>query len=141
MSGDSVEVVRVALEAAARGDWEEFMRALAPDVVWTPVRGDPEFAVHRGIDAVRAWGNTWRDSFPDLRWEAERIIEAADDRVLAIVRLHGRGGASGARAEYRYATVFFVRAGRIVGVDEHRTIRGGLEAAGLPTTLAADNEL
>src|SRR5207302_5810600 len=102
MSSDNVEVVRAALEAAGCGDWEAFMGVLDPDVAWTPVRGDPEFAVHRGIDAVRAWGNTWRESFPDLRWEAQRIIEAANDRVVAIVRLHGRGGVSGAHAEYRY---------------------------------------
>jgi ketosteroid isomerase-like protein len=140
MSSNSVEVVRVALEAAGRGDWEAFMGALAPGVVWTPVRGDPEFAVYRGIDAVRAWGNTWREAFPDLRWEAQRIIEASDDRVVAVVRLHGRGGASGARAEYTYGTVFSVQAGRIVGVHEHRTVRGALEAAGLATDSADEKE-
>jgi ketosteroid isomerase-like protein len=140
MSSDSVEVVRVALEAAGRGDWEAFMRALAPGVVWTPVRGDPEFAVYRGIEAVRAWGNMWRESFPDLRWEAQRIIDASDDRVVAIVRLHGRGGASGARVEHTYGTVFSVQADRIVGVHEHRTVRRALEAAGLSSDSADEQE-
>jgi ketosteroid isomerase-like protein len=138
MSKDEAELVRVALECAGRGDWDGFMGALDPDVVWTPVAGDPEFAVHRGIDAVRAWGNTWLESFPDMRWEGLQVIEAPDSRVVAVVRLHGRGSASGAGAEYTYGTVFKVRAGKIVEVHEHRRVGSALEAAGLPADTVAE---
>jgi ketosteroid isomerase-like protein len=130
-------VVQAALECASRADWDGFSSFVDADVVWTPVRGDPDFAIHRGMDAVRAWGAAWTESFPEMRWEPRALTEAGDDRVVAVVRLVGRGGASGAEVDHTYATVFTVRAGRIVAVDEHRTVRGALEAAGLPHDAAS----
>ena len=131
MSEENVEVVRKALEASSRGDLASFSEALDPAVEWTPVKGDPGYEVHHGVEAVRAMVESWAEAFPDLRWEAERILDAGGDRVAAIVQLTGRGAASGATTEYRYGTVFTVRGGKIVGVREYASLRKALEAVGL----------
>ena len=131
MSQENVEVVRKALEASSRGDLDGFSEALDPAVEWTPVKGDPGYEVHRGIEAVRAWIESWAEAFPDLRWEAERILDAGGDQVAAIVQQTGRGAASGVKVEYRYGTVFTVRGEKIVGVCEYASLRKALEAVGL----------
>ena len=131
MSRENVEVVRKALEASSRGDFDGFSGALDPAVEWTPVKGDPDYEVHRGIEAVRAWLESWAEAFSDLRWETERIMDAGGDRVAAIVKVAGRGAASGAKVEYRYGTVFTVRGGKIVSVCEYASLRKALEAVGL----------
>ena len=131
MSRDNVELVRKALEASRRGDWDGFSEALDPAIEWTPVKGDPNYEVHRGIEAVRTFADSWAEVFPDMRWEAEGIQDAGGDRVIAIVRLSGRGGASGAQVEHRYGTVFMVRGGKIVRVHEYASRRKAFEAVGL----------
>jgi ketosteroid isomerase-like protein len=131
MSRENVEVVRQALDASGHGDWDGFAEAVDPAIEWTPARGDPDYQVYRGIEAVRAWGESWSEAFPDMRWEAEEIQDAGGDRVIATVRLSGRGGASGAQVEYRYGTVFTVGGGKIVSVHEYASRRKAFEAAGL----------
>jgi ketosteroid isomerase-like protein len=131
MSQENVEVVRKALEASSRGDLDGFSEALGPAVEWTPVKGDPDYEVHRGIEAVRAWVESWAEAIQDLRWEAERILDAGGDQVAAIVQTTGRGAASGVKVEYRYGTVFTVCGGKIVGVREYASLRKALEAVGL----------
>jgi ketosteroid isomerase-like protein len=131
VSRENVELVREALEASGRGDWDGFNEALDPAIEWTPVKGDPGYEVHRGIEAVRAFADSWFEAFPEMRWEAEGIQDAGGDRVIAIVRLSGRGGASGAPVEYRYGTVFTVRGGKIVSVQEYASGRKAFEAVGL----------
>jgi ketosteroid isomerase-like protein len=131
MSQENVEVVRKALDSASRGDLDGFSGALDPAVEWTPVKGDPDYEVHSGIEAVRAWLESWAEAFPDLSWGAERILDAGGDRVAAIVQFTGSGTASGAKVEHRYGTVFTVRGGKIVSVREYASLRKALEAVGL----------
>jgi ketosteroid isomerase-like protein len=131
MSQENVEIVRAFLDASSLGDVETFMAALAPAIRWTPVAEDPDFRVHRGLEDVAAWLAEWAEVFPDMRWEAERIIDAGDDVVVALVRALGRGETTGADVgSQAYAVVFTVRRDKIVRIDESGT-DPALKAVGL----------
>jgi ketosteroid isomerase-like protein len=119
MSQDNVEIVRAALDASCRGDTDAFVAALDPAIEWTPVSEDPDYRVHRGLDDVGAWLAEWEAVFPDMRWEAERVVDAGGERVVALVRALGRGDSTGADvASVLYGVVFTVRCGKIVRIDE-----------------------
>ena len=94
-------------------------------------QGRPDFRVHRGLEDVAAWLAEWSEVFPDMRWEAERIIDGGDDVAVAVVRALGRGDATGADVGSRaYAVVFTVRSGKIVRIDESQAA-AALKAVGL----------
>jgi ketosteroid isomerase-like protein len=122
VSQETVEVVRAVLDASSRNDSEAFMAALDPAIEWTPVKEDPDFRVHRGLEDVAAWLAEWTEVFPDMRWEAEQILDAGDDVVVALVRALGRGGSTGADVgSQAYTVAFTVKAGKIVRIDESGT--------------------
>ena len=91
---------------------------------------DPDSAVHRGIEAVRAQFATWLDAYPDLRVEPLEA-RANGDVVFAWVRFSGHGAGSGVPMEMELAHVWTMRDGRAVRVVEYSDRDGGLAAAGL----------
>jgi ketosteroid isomerase-like protein len=130
MSPENVELVRAALDASSRGDTDAFVAALDPAIEWTPVKDDPDYAVHRGLDGVGAWLIEWSEVFPDMRWEAERILDAGDEVVVALVRALGRGETTGADVGSQvYGVVFTVHSGKIVRIEESDR-ESALEAVG-----------
>jgi ketosteroid isomerase-like protein len=122
VSQENVEIVREALDASVRGDSDAFMGVLDPDIEWTPVKDDPDYRVHRGLEDVGAWLAEWFEVFPDMRWEAEEILDAGNEMVVALVRMLGRGDATAAEVGTQvYGVVFTVRSGKIVRVEEADT--------------------
>ena len=122
MSRENVELVRAVLDALTLSDSGAFFAALDPAIEWTPVAEDPDFRVHRGIEDVATWLAEWAQVFPHMRWDAERIVDAGGDTVVALVRALGRGELTGADVGTQaYAVVFTLRAGRIVRIDESNT--------------------
>jgi ketosteroid isomerase-like protein len=132
MSEENVKVVRRFCERDDRTNLNSLMATLHPDIEWVPVQSDPEYSVHRGHDDVRAWLTSWAESFPDLRWELDRILDAGSDLVVAFVRLAGRSEATGIDLETpSYAVVFTVRSEKITRIHEYVDSQEALEAAGL----------
>jgi ketosteroid isomerase-like protein len=132
MSKQNVDLVRAFIDAMARGDRLATRAALDPAIEWTPIESDPGYAVHRGLEDVEAWLIEWAEVFPDLRWEVERIVDAGADVVVALVRAAGRGATSGVDLETPvYGTVFTIRSGKIVRIEEHESSRRALKAARL----------
>jgi ketosteroid isomerase-like protein len=129
MSHEYVQVVEAFLQAP---DLDGIMATLDPAIEWTPVDSDPAYAIHRGHDDVRAWLAEWQQAFPDLRFEAERVIDGGGGTVVAVGRLAGRGETSGLEvASPVYGIVFTVRLGKIVRAKEMERDKA-LEAVGLP---------
>jgi ketosteroid isomerase-like protein len=132
MSEENVEVVRRFCERDDQTNLDLLMATLHPDIEWVPVESDPEYSVHRGHDDVRAWLTSWAESFPDLRWELDRILDAGSDLVVAFVRLAGRSEATGIDLETSsYAVVFTLRDAKIARIHEYVDSQEALEAAGL----------
>jgi ketosteroid isomerase-like protein len=131
MSEENVEVVRRFCERDDRTNLDSQMAILHPDIEWVPVESDPEYAVHRGHDDIRAWLTSWAESFPDLHWELDRIIDAGSDLVVAFVRMAGRSDATGMELETpSYTVVFTLRGEKIARIHEYLDRQEALEAAG-----------
>jgi ketosteroid isomerase-like protein len=70
------------------------------------------------------------DELAELHIQPEEFIDGGD-YVVACVRLHGRGRASGASYDEHEVHVFRLRDGKIVELREYREKDEALRAAGL----------
>jgi ketosteroid isomerase-like protein len=132
MSAENVEVVRRFCERDDQTSLDSLMASLHPDIEWIPIESDPEYSVHSGHDDVRAWLTSWAESFPDLRWELDRIRDAGSDLVVAFVRLAGRADTTGIDLETAsYAVVFTLQGEKIARIHEYLDSQEALKAAGL----------
>jgi ketosteroid isomerase-like protein len=76
-----------------------------------------------------------------MHWEAERILDADGEVIVALVRAVGRGAVSGLDVETpAYGAVFTVRSGRIVQIEEYADRGQALEAVGLRESAARPRE-
>jgi ketosteroid isomerase-like protein len=117
---DGVELVRAIIEALNRGDLDEMLGLMHPDFEWRPLEASPVARAYRGHDQVRRYVEDWVGTFESLRLELEDPAQVAD-RVVAVVRGHGRGRASGVQLESRFCQVWTVRARKAVAMEEHAT--------------------
>ena len=122
MSQDNVEIVRAFLNAEV----DEAMPYVDPGVVWNPIEELPT----KGPDAVRASIARWRAEWVDYEVVPEEFV-AKGDRVVATVRLRGRGRGSGLQVDARFYDVYTLRDGKIVGMEQFTERSDALEAVGL----------
>ena len=136
MSQENITTVRDAAEAFNRGDVDTWLEYLADDIDYRAVEGalDDRGPMH-GKDAVRAyvqdWLGTLDDFMDDFRIEPVELIEAGEDKVIAVTRSSGRAKLSGVETHLTFAALYTVRDGKIVRGREYWTRDEALEAAGL----------
>jgi ketosteroid isomerase-like protein len=130
MSQENVEVVRRAIAAYNRRDFEA-MRALNhPDVEldWSASRG-LEAGVYQGWGEVMRFYQNFLGTFQDVAIEPDRFIESGDLVVVPnSAQIRGRDGIE---TVARSAFVFEVRSGRLARICLYQETREALEAAGL----------
>lgn len=73
----------------------------------------------------------WLDAFDDVTIVAYELVDAGQDRVVAVQRMTGRAKASGIEAEIRFSVVYTLRGGKIVGGREYLDRADALESVGL----------
>jgi ketosteroid isomerase-like protein len=130
MAGDNLQKLQRTRRAGGL-DNEAFYALLAEDVVWDLSRSPfPEAGVYHGIDAVRAWFRGISDAFGDVHLEIEKERELGE-QVVSLVHLSGRGPSSQIPVEYRFASVFTFREGKIVRMDRYDDWAPAMKAVGL----------
>jgi len=122
MSQENVEIVRRFLLLHV----DEALTYVDPGVVWNPVEELPS----QGHDAVRASLARWKAEWDDYELVPEEFVDMGD-RVVATVRLRGRGRGSGVEIDARFYEVFALRDGRIVRMDQFAERSQAVEAAEL----------
>jgi uncharacterized protein len=127
MSHTDVEVVRRLFSAFDEQEWEVVLDLLDRDVEWTPTEG-----TYRGHEGVVTAMAEWLEPWEEHTVEAEEILEA-QDRVLAVIHLTGRGAGSGMEINQRFFQLYEVRQGRIVRMVEYVQRADALDAAMDPT--------
>ena len=94
MSAADVELIRRGYRDWNRGDLEAVAELLDPEVSFRGLTNMPDRGPHRGREAVRRWleelGQTWEQ----MSAGEPELIDAGE-RVVAVVRLAGRGMRSG----------------------------------------------
>jgi ketosteroid isomerase-like protein len=131
MSQEDVEIVRSALTAGNRGDREAGLRFVHPEIVIDATRRVFNPTTYVGMEGVRRWFAEMGEVWEQFRLEHAELLDA-DDRVVVIGRLVGKGKASGARVGQPIVGLWTVRDRRIVrGEIGYSDRREALEAAGL----------
>jgi ketosteroid isomerase-like protein len=137
MSEENVEIVRALHEAflagIQRGEFGGGIESglMADDFEFSPV---PELAgemtcggVHGFVEFMRRW----TEDFEDWSVRLDRLIDAPDDRVVALMHQSGTGKGSGVPVDIHHGAVFRLREGRVVRINLYLTLEHALEAAGL----------
>jgi ketosteroid isomerase-like protein len=120
-----VDLVRGIIDALNRGDVDRMLVLMHPDFEWRPLEASPVARVYRGREQVRRYVEDWLGTFESLRLDLEEPTEVGD-HVVAIVRGHARGRASGVQLDSRFCQVWTVRRGIAVGMVEYATREQGL---------------
>jgi ketosteroid isomerase-like protein len=132
MSQENVETVQAAFAALASDGADGLADYFADDIHYRVIAGAP--GVHGPMlekEAVRAYVQNWSDVFDDFKAAPVEIIDAEENRVVAVFRWGGRGTLSGKEGYQVSAIVFTIRDGKIARAHEYSSPAEALEAAGL----------
>jgi ketosteroid isomerase-like protein len=112
VASDPEAIVRELYAAMNERDFTAAERLADPDVEWI---SDPRTGLgsRRGREEVLRFFRDQSESFAEVTIELDDI-DAAGDTVLALIRVKGRGSASGAEVEISIAHVWEVNDGRVV---------------------------
>ena len=132
MSQENVEFLVDYLQRGTDGGVDAIAEFWDPDINWRAAEGaiDDVGEMH-GPEAVRRYIQDWFDMFDDLTVVAEELVDAGDDRVVALQRMTGRAKISGIETEIRFSVVYTLRDGKIVQGREYMDKEQALEAVGL----------
>ena len=132
MASSNVERVRAGYEAlAATGSWPTEQALLGPDF---ELRQDPILdiaRVFRGAEAPAALLALTAESVSEPTVQPERFIEAPTGEIVAIVRISGRGKASGIAMNREQAHVWRFEGDAAREMTVHGTPHEALRALGL----------
>jgi len=130
MSQENVEIVRriydeINLHGEFPREWFD------PDCVtdWTHVA--PDGGLYRGVDATNAAVASYFGTFEDFHVEAEDIVYADQERVVAAIRDGGRIRGSNREVTNRYFHAWAFRDGRVVRLSSHLDKAQALKAVGV----------
>jgi ketosteroid isomerase-like protein len=115
--GPNAAVVVRGIDAYNDGDVGGLLAMADPAIEWEVAPEHPAATTHRGIDAVRAYHEDWRNTLHGMTIELPRVEESGDE-VVTVCRLRGRGTGSGADVEVEIAFLTTFRNGRAVRVEE-----------------------
>jgi ketosteroid isomerase-like protein len=131
MSQENVEIVRRAMDALSRGDFESFLEYWAQDAVvdWSRSRGlDPR--VFRGHTEIRAFAERLREAFDEIQLELEDVSELEDGLLVAQNLAHMRSR-TGVEVQARSAWLITIEGGQQTSLTLYQTKPEALEAVGL----------
>src|SRR5262245_55571344 len=129
MSQENVELMREAIGAGTRGDFEAAFGGMDP-----VIRFEHRLAALQGnfvgIADVKGWFADLIEVFESWRIDCEDIRDLGE-RVLALGTIHTIGGESGVETELPLAIVAEYRNGLITAYTDYGDRADALEAAGL----------
>src|SRR5438094_681722 len=120
MSRENVEIVRRAWEVVIEGISEGNLAAVfdeglfAPASTFTPPQEVPGSKTYVGREGMIEFLRAWTEAFLDLRIWPEKIIDAGNDHVVAVMRQSAKGRGSGAPVEVRFGSVHTLEGGQII---------------------------
>jgi ketosteroid isomerase-like protein len=103
---------------------------LAEDAEWVNPPDAIEPGTRRGADSFNAAITAVFDTWDDVRFDTERVIDNGDD-IVALGLLRGRVDAPGMEVNSPHGQIWTFRDGRVVRMRWFNSHRETLEAAGL----------
>jgi ketosteroid isomerase-like protein len=130
MSEENVEIVRRYFEAYDREDIDGWKSLLAPEVEFRSVTADLMGGSSVGREDVARGIIEFMGSFASYSLSPEAFHDAGD-QVVVVLHRSARSARSSAPIEDRFAQLFSIRDGRIIGMRSFPRLQEALEAAGL----------
>ena len=132
MSEENVEMVRIAIDAWNRGDWDAVFKNAAPDIEMTTPPEEPGITAgtYRGRDEIQGFWEGMLAAFEATSAEPEQLLERGD-QVVAVIRGRLRPKGSSAEIELRNSHLWTFREGKVISLQLFRKPGEALEAAGL----------
>ncbi len=125
-------MVRSMLETLNERGVEAAMDQIHPDFEGvTPPELSPEPDTYRGHEGIRRYFAGFEGVMDEVRWEADELMEAPNDRVVAGIRLLTRSVATGLELELPVWQVCTVRDGKVLRIEGFAEREDALRAAGL----------
>ena len=124
----SENMVRGVIDAINGGDVDAFLERTHADFEWRALEQSPLAGTHRGQAEVRAYLEEWFTTFDEVHLDVEEL-EEVNGHVLALVRGHGWGKASGVEVTNRFCQLWTVGDGVPTGMREYATREEALAAA------------
>jgi ketosteroid isomerase-like protein len=115
---EDVQTLRNAYQALNRGEIARALDVLDPDAEWSEHSDLPEAATYRGRDSIRAFLESYLESWEQFHQDTEDVIDGGD-QVAVLLHLVARGRGSGIEVEARYAHLWTMREGKGVRVDAY----------------------
>jgi ketosteroid isomerase-like protein len=129
VSQENVDLVRAALEAFNRGDWDGFFKDAVPSFELDLSRATgPVHGVY-GLDQARRVLHEFSDAWESLQIEGDEYIDAGE-HVVAPWTLRARGR-DGIEVPSRVTWVWTVREGGVVRASMYQERHEALEAVGV----------
>jgi ketosteroid isomerase-like protein len=115
-----------------RMDREAATALLDEDVVWDMSRSRfPDTGVSHGVEGVRRWFEGLDGAFGEVSYAVERLRESGE-RLALLIRVRGRGPASGIPVDYSFVPVLTFRARKIVRMERYEDWDAAMAAMGVP---------
>jgi ketosteroid isomerase-like protein len=128
--GTNLQVVRDLYDSWMGGDVARALEYLDPEIVWEAITDAPDAGTYRGHAGVRRYMEDWLGDFDFQGMEFEEVVDEQDRLVITQCgRATGKG--SGVQTEIHYAVAYWLRGGKVTGIEEFRTKEEALDAAGL----------
>jgi ketosteroid isomerase-like protein len=131
MNDPNEDIVREALAAWNRGEWESALAVCHPEIEWraaSAILDLPE--VVYGHEGVRGFWRLWTSSWTDIRAEAEEFI-SLEDGLLVLIRWRAKSKA-GIEVDQPVAFQFTIRDSQAVRFVSYWDRAAAFEALGLP---------
>ncbi len=134
MSRENVEVVRRALEAWQRNDFETFLSMLHLEIQWyTALERLVEGAAsaYRGHEGIRQFWTTYRNELEDFKVALQELRDVGHGRVVLLGHIRFRGRASRIEVESPLGQVITIRDKKMFRAVDYLSHEEALEAVGL----------
>ncbi len=138
MSGENVELVRRTLKTfqlGLAGDDPTIgfgTERVADDLEWVMPSDQLGFRpVYRGRDEFLEFWSTWTEDFAEFSIAVERIVDAGDGRVVALMRQRATGKESHVPVDLDTGVVYEVEGGRVVRAQVFLDQAEALKATGI----------
>jgi ketosteroid isomerase-like protein len=129
MAADNLEIVRRAFEDLRSGEYEG--GAWDPRVEVVNAAGWVIETSYRGHSGLRQWWDDLAEAFGDFTIELDEAMDVDGERVLTTQRFVGHFRATEIPFDGAWASVLWIRDGRIVRAEGHLSKRRAMRAAGL----------
>lgn len=129
---EDIALIRSGYELWGRGEFDQALKLMHPEVEWFPPSYAPEPGPHRGRDAVRRGIDAYFQGFAEFRPEIAEIGPAArPGTYLAEVQTYTKGKTSGIESTIDVLHLIEMRDGKIARLQVFTDRAEALEAAGL----------